>query len=345
MVTESGLVKVLDFGLAKLVRPSAPGTTRGAHDERSGRDRGRACSSGTPAYMSPEQAEGRPADARSDVFSFGAVLYEMLTEKRPFQGATGDVAPLRDPEGHASAGAKPRPEVDARLERLVERCLEKDPGARYPSAQELLPELEACLGREPGSLRRPRRRPAGWPVSACSSPPSRPWRPGPGAAAPRSDGRAARRCPRSRGSSTPTRSRARSAWPRRRGPFSRATRSSRGCGWTSQGASTSVRSEPEGAEVSVKPYSEPDAQWQELGKTPIEKLELPRVFSRFRIEKPGYATVELAFVPAPSRAIPPSGSCPRTRPLRGWCSCPAAPSSTGAPPRWSCRSSGSTATR
>ena len=72
-----------------------------------------------------------------------------------------------------------------------------------------------------------------------------------------------------------------------------------------QGAPTSVRSEPAGAEVSVKPYSEPDAEWQKLGKTPIEKVDLPRVFSRFRIEKPGYATVEVAFAPARISRQPP----------------------------------------
>lgn len=80
-------------------------------------------------------------------------------------------------------------------------------------------------------------------------------------------------------------------------------------------ASTSVRSEPAGAEVLVKPYSEPDAEWQKLGKTPIEKVDLPRVFSRFRIEKPGHATVELAFVPArisrhPSFRLVPEDKAP-----------------------------------
>src|SRR5262249_47035620 len=99
---------------------------------------------GTPAYMPPEQAAGRPADARSDVFSFGVTLYEMVTGRRPFAGDT-DLAlllailnstpqPLRDS----------RPEVDARLEAIVDRCLAKDPGARYASAEALLSDLEAC---------------------------------------------------------------------------------------------------------------------------------------------------------------------------------------------------------
>jgi serine/threonine protein kinase len=82
MVSANGLVKVLDFGLAKLSEPVSADedeATRTFHTEQG-------AIVGTVSYMSPEQAEGKPVDARSDIFSFGAVIYEMLTALRPFQG-------------------------------------------------------------------------------------------------------------------------------------------------------------------------------------------------------------------------------------------------------------------
>ena len=82
MITGDGRVKVLDFGLAKLIERPAAEATMSAFDTMPG------IVVGTAAYMSPEQAQGRPVDARSDVFSFGVVLYEMLTGQRPFAGGS-----------------------------------------------------------------------------------------------------------------------------------------------------------------------------------------------------------------------------------------------------------------
>lgn len=136
-------VKLLDFGLA---RPS---------DEKSGEtDPDRSLMPtisaevtregkvlGTVAYMSPEQARGLALDSRSDIFSFGVVLYEMVTGVKPFRGETHTdtlTAILRDRQPPV---ARFNTEVPAELERIISRCLEKDPGERYQKAEELLGDL------------------------------------------------------------------------------------------------------------------------------------------------------------------------------------------------------------
>jgi TolB-like protein/Tfp pilus assembly protein PilF len=126
MVTHEGTAKLLDFGLAKLVSVDADVTRTQDGTVL-----------GTPAYMSPEQAQGQPLDARSDVFSFGAVLYEMISGSRAFAGdSTAAVlsAVLRD---------DPRPiEAPPPLERIVRRCLAKQPQQRFQTMQELRVALE-----------------------------------------------------------------------------------------------------------------------------------------------------------------------------------------------------------
>ena len=133
MVTATGIVKVLDFGLAKLVLPEGSAGASEAATLEPVTVHGTIL--GTPAYMSPEQAEGKPVDARSDVFSFGAVLYEMLSGRRPFTGTTTISlisSILRDTPAPVRTL---RHEVDSRLAAIVNRCLEKDPAARYPTAE------------------------------------------------------------------------------------------------------------------------------------------------------------------------------------------------------------------
>jgi dipeptidyl aminopeptidase/acylaminoacyl peptidase len=162
-VTKDGLVKILDFGIAKLGRAGEEGLGTRA-ETLSNTSPGTVL--GTMGYMSPEQARGLAAGHRSDVFSLGAVLFEMLTGRRAFKGATpADTlsAILReDPtEGILTAS-----ELPAGLLRVVRRCLEKAPEDRFQSARDLAFALEGVTGetREvkapPGPA--PRRRWLGW---------------------------------------------------------------------------------------------------------------------------------------------------------------------------------------
>jgi serine/threonine-protein kinase len=132
---EHDVVKVLDFGLVKVVDPGGAGTTL----TREG------VIAGTPAYVSPEQASGGVGlDARSDVYSLGAVAYFLLTGRPPFDRDTAlrtIVAHLHDPVARPT---ELRPEVPADLEAVVLRCLEKDPAKRFADVGDLETALAAC---------------------------------------------------------------------------------------------------------------------------------------------------------------------------------------------------------
>ncbi len=140
MIDREGRLKVLDFGLAKLLdRPDA-----GADDDTVAADVTREGTIvGTVAYMSPEQAEGKPVDSRSDVFSLGILLYQMATGLQPFKGDSQLsilAAVLRD---HPTPVVEVRPELPRQLARIVRRCLEKDPARRYETARSAHYDLQA----------------------------------------------------------------------------------------------------------------------------------------------------------------------------------------------------------
>ena len=148
-VTSDGGVKILDFGLARfeaagtmaadesattLTRSTIPGTVMGS-----------------PGYMSPEQVRGQVADARSDLFAFGAVLYEMLSGSRAFPGPSladtvSAVLQGEPPPFHPSSGVEPP------LDQIVRKCLKKDREERYASARELIQALQAVLAAAPAAV-------------------------------------------------------------------------------------------------------------------------------------------------------------------------------------------------
>lgn len=139
MVTRDGYAKVLDFGLAKLAIKRLPDETKDATIERG--DTREGVLLGTVGYMSPEQVQAKQVDHRSDIFSFGAILFEAATKRRPFE-ADSDIDIM-----HKIVHDKPpaideiNPAVPAELRRLIRRCLAKDPEKRHQSMKNLSLEL------------------------------------------------------------------------------------------------------------------------------------------------------------------------------------------------------------
>jgi formylglycine-generating enzyme required for sulfatase activity len=296
MITVAGHVKVLDFGLAKLLEApgassstdslaatitaatAAPGTRAGAI-------------LGTLSYMSPEQAQGKPVDARSDVFSLGSVLYEMLTGRRPFQGDSNLLtltAILRDSPPPLKTLL---PDAPADVERVISRALEKRPEDRYPSALEMRDDLAACQARRSApSLRAPSeaRRPGvatalalllaaalgalGWYLVRQS------------------------RIRHAREVALPEITRL--IEERKLVAAVRLARETERYlpeeikllrrDWIP----VSVSTEPAGAEVSFKEYLGVDTEWQSLGRSPVAAATLPFGYYRWRISRDGFQTVE-----------------------------------------------------
>jgi serine/threonine protein kinase len=173
MVNQHGLVKVLDFGLAKLTEPASPGEDDATRTLRPTTEEGKIV--GTVAYMSPEQAEGKTVDARSDIFSFGSVLYEMVTGRQTFHGDTKAstlAAILKDNPRPASQLVDGLPRE---VERLISRCLRKEVNQRSQHMDDIKIALEelkeesdsGVLGAVAVSKSKPHRRLA-WAISVAA---------------------------------------------------------------------------------------------------------------------------------------------------------------------------------
>ena len=296
MVDESRLVKVLDFGLARLANPASVDATMATLATTPG------MIVGTLAYMAPEQAEGKPIDARSDVFSFGSVLYEMLTARRAFTGQSSAAllsAVMRDDPKRLS---EVRRDIPPEVRRIVTRCLKKDPAARYASGAELAQELKNC-------------RELLFPESGATLSPTRIAREvqrprvlvplllvvillGTGAAWLLKRNRDARWA---RDVALPEISRL--ADQGRFGEFGeaftlavKAEQSIPGNPvlaqlWPVISYQTSLDSRPAGADVYRRAYSNGNAPWVLVGRTPLKNVRQPRGNFTWKFEKPGFGTV------------------------------------------------------
>ena len=298
LLTGQESVKVLDFGLAKLqptVKTDAPTlmtmTEQGAI-------------SGTGPYMSPEQAQGEPVDARSDIFSFGAVLYELLSGRRAFRGETMGATLA------AVIAFEPPPlkEASAEVARIVGKMLAKKREDRYQSAEEVLAALEsaaATTGLAP-RLARP------WLVAACLVAVL-------AVAVGANYLRRTARIVQAQQRALPEIGRL-----AEKRDFVAALRLAEDAEQIIPGApqltsllseisvKASIQSTPAGANVEMMEYSDLGASWTSLGKTPIKQVRIPRGYFRWRLSKPGYAPTEAALGASQELtfALEPEGSIP-----------------------------------
>jgi len=149
-VTNDGRVKILDFGLAKLTRSDSTDDGQ-ALTQTVQSDPGTVL--GTVGYMSPEQVRGKPADARSDLFSFGAVLYEMLSGKRAFHGESAAETMSAIVKEEPPELTETNRNVPPALERIVRHCMEKSPTERFQSARDIVFDLESLTAVSSGAVK------------------------------------------------------------------------------------------------------------------------------------------------------------------------------------------------
>jgi len=327
VLTDEGQPKILDFGLGKLVQGTPvqdgllvdeiPTATQVSPLDRSPEASPYVTRAGqvvgTLAYMSPEQVQGRPVDARTDVFSFGAMLYEMLSGQRPFRGeSTLDTITsiLRD---EPSPMREIRGDVPAELQAVLQRCLAKDPAARYPSGGELHETLNSLRARRAAVpvgvgtlLRRPGFfLPAGLLLVAAIAAVA--W------FAVRTS-----RVDWARNTALPEAERLGDA-----GDRDAAVRLLREAAevipddprlqeiLANFSLPVSIESEPSGAEAFVKGYLHDERPWIPLGPTPIRDIRIAFPM-RLRLEKPGYSPLELAPTVGPGMRfeLHPEGEAP-----------------------------------
>ena len=301
IVRSNGHAKILDFGLAKLLEAHAEAGSEELSKLQtiSGELTREGKIFGTAAYMSPEQAEGKPVDARSDVFSFGTMLYEMLTGQRPFKGKSRTsmlIAIVRDPPPALMLVCS---ELPQELERIVLRCLEKKPEARYPSANELWKSLAVCQSKLAASgvglgsiLRRPRFAITGLVLLVAAA------LVGSWLFVKNSRARWALQDAIPRIEELQMQSAWLAEGTKIWEAFDLATEVEAVLGddpalirvWETTTREIDITSEPPAASVWAKAYAAPEAEWRYIGRTPLHQLRFPLGTSRIKVELAGHST-------------------------------------------------------
>jgi eukaryotic-like serine/threonine-protein kinase len=290
VISDSGQAKMLDFGLAKVLAPPDPAadTMTAAPATAFG------IVVGTIAYMSPEQAQGRPISDRSDIFSFGAVLYEMLAGRRPFGGDTVTSLLMETPPPIGSA----RKDIPPALEALVAACLDKTP-ARRPGARDVADRLKAIKGRltagrlDVRALLRQRAFVAALAAVAVTALSLGWWW-----------WAANARVRWARTVAIPQ-IRLLSEGDQVYGAYMLAAEArtvlpddAQLTGlWNDVAFPITVTTDPPGAEIAIRPYAAQDATWHPVGQSPLKDVRVPAAMLRFRIVKAGYEPLEAGVIP------------------------------------------------